>query len=288
MYAYSGAWLVLGAVLNIFGDAFFMRVLHMGIAGAGLSTALSQYVSTAVLLSMFFTGKVQSRFAPKYISLRAPYVGSIFVVGFPSLIRQGLGSVSTMVLNGQAAVYGDAAIAAMSIVSRISNFLFAVGLGIGQGFQPVSAFNYGAKNYSRVRQGFAFTMKFCACTLSAFAVLGFVFAPQLVTLFRDDPEVIRIAVFAMRVRCASLPFLALSTGGNMLLQSVGKGWQASFLSCLRSGLCFIPVLLLFSALFGLTGIQIAESVSDLLAGLITLPFIFGFFRLLPPDGMDAV
>ncbi len=234
-----GAALAAGGLLNIFGDALFMHGFHMGIAGAGLSTMISQYISAGILASMYIRGKAQTSLHPRYITRRYQDLFSILATGAPSLARQGLNSVSTMVLNGLAGVYGDAAVAAMSIVARVSNFLFCVGIGIGQGFQ-----------------------------------------------FRNDPDVIQIGTFALRLQCTANLVQAISIAGGMLFQSIGFAGRATLLSALRSGLVFIPVILLFTSIFGLTGIQIAQPVSDLITTAITIPFVIRFCRHLPPDGTD--
>ena len=276
--------LTAGGVLNIFGDWYLMTRLHMGVDGAGLSTALSQGVSFVLLLVMFRSGKTQSRIRLRRATTDLHVVGNICATGFPSLVRQGLGSVATMVLNGQAGIYGDAAVAAVSIVNRISFLIFAVGLGIGQGFQPVSAFNYGAKKFSRVRRSFYFTWAMGETLLGVLAVLCMLFSGSLIGLFRNDPEVIRIGTFALRAQLISLFFLPFTVCSNMLLQSTGQNGPATFLSTLRSGLCFIPVLLLLSHFFGLTGIVVSQTVSDILTFFITIPFPIRFLHSLPPDG----
>ncbi len=278
--------LTAGGFLNIFGDAFFMLGFGMGIEGAGLSTAISQYISALILLSMFLRGKTQSKFSLRYFTHDFRDIIEIIRTGLPSMARQGLASVSTMLLNIQAGIYGDAAIAAMSIVSRVCNFLFSVGLGIGQGFQPVAGFNYGAEKYSRVKKGFYFTWLFGTIMLGIFSVTGMVFAKQLVTFFRDDAKVIEIGTFALKIQCIALFFIPLSVCGNMMFQSVGKSNTATFLSTLRGGLCFIPILYLFHFLFGLLGIQIAQTVADILASIMTIPFVIRFFKFLPPDRIN--
>lgn len=281
--AFAMVGLATGGILNIFGDALLIFGFHMGIAGAGVSTMISQYISALILLSMFLRGKTQTSLAPRYFTHELGDVLNILRTGLPSMARQGLGSVSTMALNWQARVYGDAAVAAMSIVARVCNFLFCVGLGIGQGFQPVSGFNYGAGKYSRVRKAFYFTMGFSALLLAVFALLGFVLAAPIITLMRDDPAVVAIGAAAMRAQCVALVFMPLSVCGNMLFQSIGLSGRATFLSCLRSGLCFIPLLFLFSSLWGLTGIELAQPAADILSALITIPVTIQFFRALPPD-----
>ncbi|MCH5253068.1 MAG: MATE family efflux transporter [Lachnospiraceae bacterium] len=272
--------LVSGSLLNILGDALFLVVLKTGIWGAGFATAFSQYISAGILLSMFLSKKTQSELRVRLFSWKGKVIWNIISVGVPSFARQGLNSVSVTVLNGVAAVYGDAAIAAMSIVSRFCNFLFAVGLGIGQGFQPVCGFNYGAGKYSRVRKAFFFTLGLGTAILGIFAIMGLLFSGHIVELFRDDPEVIRIGTPALRYQCIALFLIPVSVCGNMLFQSVGKSGQALFLSCLRSGVCFLPLLLLFSALFKLTGIQLAQPAADVLSSVLTVPFVLHFMRQL--------
>lgn len=272
--------LVSGSVLNIGGDAFFIFSLHMDIAGAGLSTMLSQYVSFAILLWFFVRGKAQTSLAPRYFTRSASLIWDMVKTGFPSMIRQGLTSVSTMVLNWQAMVYGDAAIAAMGVISRIFNFLYSVALGIGQGFQPVSSFNYGAKKYSRVRKALLFTLAFGTLTMLCFTVGGLLLGDPLVALFLDDPQALEIARYVLRLQCFTMLTVPVCICGNMLFQSIGLAGRASFLACLRSGMVFIPTLLLLAQLFHLRGIEWAQSVTDLLSMLITLPFLIHFLHKL--------
>ncbi len=279
--------LTAGGVLNIFGDWFLMTKLHMGVDGAGLSTAVSQGVSFLLLLSMFLRGKTQSKISLKLMGKNLADVGQICSTGFPSLVRQGLSSVATMVLNGQAALYGDAAVAAMSIVSRVCFLIFAVGLGIGQGFQPVAAFNYGARKFSRVRRAYFFTWGASEVCLGILAVVGMVFSGEVIGVFRDDPQVVAIGTYALRAQLIALFFQPFSVCSNMMLQSTGQNGPAAFTSTLRSGLCFIPVVLLLSRLMGMQGIAISQTVSDIMAFFITIPFPVRFLRNLPPDGDGA-
>lgn len=279
--------LVSGGLLNILGDYLLIQVFSLGISGAGISTAVSQYISAGILLVPFVTKKVQSRVTPRFVSHRFGDLLTILITGLPSMMRQGLGSISTMVLNGCAGPYGDAAIAAMSIVSRVMNFLFCIGLGVGQGFQPVSAFNYGAKKYSRTKDAALFTCFFSMVVLAVAAVFGWVFAGPIVTLFREDPDVIAIGTFALQAHCIALCFLPISVCGNMLFQSIGKSGRATFLASSRSGLFFIPIVLLLNWCMGLTGLQIAQAVADILSALVTLPLVWSFLRHLPPDGAEA-
>ena len=204
--------------------------------------------------------------------------------GLPSLMRQGLNSISTMILNNLAGICGgDAAVAAMSIVSRITFFIFAVGLGIGQGFQPVASFNYGAKIYSRVKKSFYFTFWAGEVLLGIFVIIGMIFSNNLIGIFRDDPTVISIGTVALKLQLAALFFHPMVICSNMLFQSIGENKKATFLSTLRSGLLFIPIVLIMTYAFGLFGVQSAQSITDVLAFFVTLPMVVLFLKKLPED-----
>ena len=272
-----------GGLLNIFGDWLFIRKMGMGIEGAGMATAISQIISFSILLSMFLCKKTQSRISIKYLKGGIPHLRDIVATGFPSLMRQGLSSVATMMLNNLSGGYGDAAVAAMTIVNRICFFIFAVGLGIGQGYQPVCSFNYGAKKYERVKRGFMFTWVTGEILLSMLAVCGMALSGSLVGIFRDDPAVIEIGTFALRAQLISLFFMPLSICANMTYQSVGKNKGATFLSALRSGLVFIPAMYILSRVMGLTGIQISQTVTDVITFFVSVPFMVSFFRELPKE-----
>ena len=274
--------LMTGAVLNIIGDPILMFGLGLGVTGAGLSTAISQIISWGVLLYMFLTHKTGSRISLKLFLDGGPkLLPNIAATGFPSLLRQGLTSITTVLLNSICAGYGDAAVAAMSIVSRIVFFAFSVALGIGQGFQPVSAFNYGAGKYSRIRKGFRFTMMMSEALIVVACLILFIFSGSLIGIFRDDPEVIRIGVRALRLQAVATMTLPPCMSTEMLLQSTGRRLQASLISAVRSGILFIPLLLILPVFRGLSGVQEAQPLSLVLATPVIIPFIINFFKGLP-------
>ena len=266
-----------GGLLNILLDAIFMKILNMGIFGAGLATAISQYVSWFLLLTMFLKKKTQTSLSFKYARFNASTLGNIITTGLPSLARQGLASISTMFLNNSAGVYGDAAIAAMGIAGRVSMFIFSAVLGIGQGFQPVAGFNFGAKKYKRVREGFFFTLIFGSILLGMASMAVFFNAGECIRVFRNDPEVITIGIPALRAQCIGLFFVPFQVCNNMMFQSIGYKFNATFLSSLRNGLYFIPVLLALSCAFGLAGIQVAQAAADVLTCITCIPFTASFF-----------
>ena len=274
--------LMSGAILNMAGDPLLMFGLKMDIAGAGLSTAISQLVSWGILVWMFLSGRTESKLSFKNAARVTPrIVGNIAATGFPSLLRQALNSITTVMLNNRCAVYGDEAVAAMSIVSRIIFFAFSVALGIGQGFQPVSAFNYGAGKYSRLRKGYIFSCLASEAIMIVSCTVLVIFSGKLIGLFRDDPEVIAIGTRALRLQALATMVLPPCMVSEMLFQSTGRRLGASILSALRSGLFFIPALLILSELRGLSGIQEAQPVALLVSVPIYVVFAVIFFRKLP-------
>lgn len=281
--AFAMIGLTSGGFVNIFLDALFMQKLNMGIFGAGLATAISQYLSWFLLLTMFIRKKTQTSLYFRYAKFDASTLGNIITTGLPSLARQGLASISTMLLNNAAGVYGDAAIAAMGIANKVSMFIFSAALGIGQGFQPVAGFNFGAKKYKRVRQGFFFTLVFGSIMLAVASMAVYCNAGACIQVFRDDPEVIRIGIPALHAQCFGLLFVPFQVCNNMMFQSIGYKFNATFLSSLRNGLCFIPILFILSIVFGLHGIQIAQAIADVMTCLACIPFTVSFFRKISRD-----
>lgn len=262
--------LLSGSVINIFGDALFMFVFKMGIAGAGLATAVSQTISFSILVYMFVSRRTQTRISPKYISRKFSTVMEILATGFPSMLRQGLNSIATMLLNRCSAVYGDQAVAAMSIVSRISFFPMAVAVGIGQGFQPISGFNYGAGKKDRVREAFFKAFVGAEIALFIISVPIFIYAGPVVGRLRDDIEVINIGKAALRYMCISQLFIPLTMMIEMGFQSTGQKLLATIGSSLRSGVVLMPALIILAKTQGLFGIQIAQPVSHILTFIICL------------------
>ena len=273
--------LIVGAVLNIAGDPILMFGLNMGIAGAGLSTCISQIIGFFVLLSMFLLHKTQCRLSVKLIVPK--FLPEIIGTGLPSLLRQGLNSLSTVVLNNCAAVYGDAAVAAMSIVSRVIFFTFSFALGVGQGFQPVCGFNYGAKKYDRLKTAFYFSVMLAEIIVVVMSVGLIIFPGEIVRIFRDDNTVMEIGSRALVLQGIAQLFLPFCMITEMALQSVGKKLGASVLSTLRNGLFFIPLLLILSNVRGLSGIQEAQPLAVTLAVIPSAILAVRFFRELPKN-----
>ena len=268
--AYGMVGIVSGAVLNIGLDPLLIFVFDMGIAGAAWATIFSQLVSFCLLLAGCSRGG-NLRIRLSRVQLKWVYYKRIIQGGLPSLGRQGLASVATICLNRAAGPYGDAAIAAMSVVQRIMMFGASSMIGFGQGFQPVCGFNYGAKLYKRVRDGFWFCVRTSTVFLLAVSALGFLFAPQLIALFRDSPEVIVFGSTALRFQCVTFWFQGWIVMSNMMLQTMGRTGPATFLAMARQGIFFIPLVWILSFSLGFLGVQMTQAVSDVLTLACAVP-----------------
>lgn len=275
---YAMVGLTFGGILNMMLDPILIFVFHLGISGAGIATMVAQYLSLFILLIPFFRNRTASRLRLSYISKNIDTFINIIVTGSPSLARQGLNSISTAMLNMMAKPLGDAAIAAMSVVGRVSNMLFSLSLGIAQGFQPVSSFNYGAGDYKRVKESTVFTIGFGTALIAVLCTLAFINAPLIISLFRSEELVIEIGSAALRLMCFGLLLLPTVSVTNMLFQGIGESKKALFVACLQSGAFFIPLVVILTRAFGVNGLICATPLSYLLAFSVALPMVVKFMR----------
>ncbi|MBO4311062.1 MAG: MATE family efflux transporter [Lachnospiraceae bacterium] len=263
-----------GAIINIGLDPLLMFVFKLGIMGAAIATVSGQAVSfVLLLLATRRAGNIRITLKKNPFAFR--YLWEIVAGGLPSLFRQGLASVSAILLNVVAKEFSapdmaDAVLAGMAIVSKISMSLNSAVIGFGQGFQPVCSFNYGAAKYNRVREAFFFSVKVCAILMFGIGILCFVFAPVIVPWFRDDEVVSEIGSFALRAQCITYVFGVWIILTNMLLQASGRAFGATVISSCRSGLCFIPVILILPKFLGITGVQLSQAAADMIAFFISL------------------
>ena len=281
---YAMVGIVSGAILNIALDPMLIFTLKFGVAGAGWATIISQFVSFCILYIGCRKGS-SIRIHIKRFQCKWFYFSMIIRGGLPSLARQSLASFATICLNRAAGSYHDAAVAAMSIVQRIMMFGASTMIGFGQGFQPVCGFNFGAGLYHRVRQGFWFCVKVSFIFLTAASALMFIFAPELISWFQNDPEVIRCGALALRFQCISFPAQSWMVMSNMMEQSIGRTASATFLSAARQGIFFIPAIFLLNYFLKLTGIQLAQTVSDLLTLVCAIPIHIYVLKTLEPQKM---
>ncbi len=272
IYAMFG--LLAGAIANIALDPLFIFVFDLGVSGAALATVSGQIISFIVLMIGSKQGvNIHIRF--KNIKINKHYILEIINGGIPSLFRQGLAALATIMLNKIAGEFGgDAAIAGMSVATRTLMLVSSALIGFGQGYQPVCSFNYGANLKKRVKQGYFFCLKYGTLFLIVVAAACFVFAPQIVSYFRDDPDVIAIGSKALRFQAVTLPLMSGIVMTNMMLQSIGAGIKASISSSARSGIFFIPLLFAFSSLFGLTGVECAQAAADVCSMVLAIPFAY--------------
>ena len=272
-----------GGILNIILDPVFIFGFDMGISGAGLATAVSQYISFGILFFMFLTKRTQSRISLVHIDKNLKTIGSIVKEGLPSFARQGLNSISTVVLNAQAKPFGDIAIAAMGYVSKTAGLIFSVGLGIGQGFQPAVGFNYGAKKYERVRKASIFTYFFSMIFLGIISLGCYIFANEIMYIFGENAEVVEIGGVALKMFCISMLFFPVSVVATMLFQSIGKSVEALILSCLQNGLLLIPMYYILPIYFDIVGIQVARPLAYILSAFVSAPMLILFLRKLKTE-----
>lgn len=269
---YAMVGLIAGAIINMVLDPLLILYYDMGVTGAALATVFGQITSFIMLLIGSSKGEnIHLRLSN--VRLNGYYFVQMINGGIPSLFRQGLAAAATALLNSAAGKYGgEAAIAGMSIVSRVMMLMMSALIGFGQGYQPVCSFNYGAKLKERVKEGFWFSVKVGTVVLFALAVLCFINAPDVVRLFRDDPDVVAVGKEALRFQVLALPINAFSIMTNMMLQSIGRGVKASVTSSARNGICFIPAILILPLFMKLKGVEISQLVADVLTLAITVPF----------------
>ena len=268
----------IGGIINIILDPIFIFSFKLGISGAAIATATSQFISFIILLSFYLRRKTIVQFSIKKISRNIDTYFIILKNGMPSFFRQGLASIATVALNFNAGNYGDSAVAAMSIVGRICMLIFCVVIGYGQGYQPVVGYNYGAKNYHRVKESFLFTLKVGTSIMTVLAIIGFILSPKIMSWFISDLTVTKIGTNALRYQCLVMPLMTLGVLSNMTFQAVGKSLHATFLTSCRQGIFFLPLIIILPKLFYLKGVEITQPISDILTFVISIPFIYKFFK----------
>jgi len=285
---YSMLAMVTGGVLNLFIDPLLIFGFGMGIAGAALATMLSQVTSFAIMAVIFIRDRSIVRLRPKYIGKKPSTYVHIVRMGVPTLFRQGMASLSSALLNIQAAPFGAAAVAAISIANKLYMLVRHIVLGIGQGFQPIAGYCFGAKRYSRVKKVFWYATASATVVCVAIAAAVFFFRGPIMVWFRDDPDVVRIGSMMLAFLCVTIPLMGFSTYVNQLYQSLGFAVGATILASCRQGIFFVPLVFLLPYFFGLEGITAVQAGADLLTFLVSIPFLIFFFKkyLSAPDAEE--
>lgn len=279
---YAMVGIVTGAVINVVLDPVLIFRCGMGVKGAAVATLISQIISFLLLLVGMSKGSA-IKLSIKNFRADFYYQKEIFKCGLPSLLRQGLASVSTMILNHAAGAYNDAVIAAIGIVSRVSMFANSALIGFGQGFQPVVSLNYGARRFDRVKKSFWFCVKASLGFLIIISAIGFFFSEEIVAAFRDDAEVIKIGSFTLKAYSVAFPLNSVIVMCNMLFQSTGKTVSASFMASARQGLFLIPCIWILDGVFGLTGLQLSQCITDFLTFAFAIPLLVNYLKNLSEE-----
>lgn len=271
--------LLTGGLFNLVLTPCFIQGLGMGIEGAAWAAVIAQTVSTCLLVSHYVRGqgllKILLPTKARFVALAPRIVRN----GLPSLLRNGLAAVAASVLNVTAAGFGDAAVAGMSIVGRVIMIVNAIMVGLGQGYQPVAGFNWGAGNYLRVRTALLSTVTVGTCFMTLSGLVGWWFAKDIVSVFANgDPDVIAVGTLALQCQFMCFPFIPGSMIANMTYQVLGRAKVASLLSSLRQGLCFLPLIVVLPNYYGLTGLVAAQPLADVAATLLSLFFLRAILR----------
>lgn len=273
--------ILVGAVLNILLDPILIFGCSLGIAGAGIATAVSQVLGCGVLFYWYLAGKTTIKISLRLLAKNfKPYI-EILRNGTPSFFRQGLASVATVLLNIAASGYGDAVVAGMSIVNRIFLFLFSLIIGFVQGYSPVVGYNLGADKKRRVKKAFVFTFWVGTVMMSVLAVLTYFFAEDMLNWFiGNDPKAVAVGTEALKFQCYALPLITITVLCNMTYQAMDRPFCATFMASCRQGIFFLPAIYILPLMYGVRGIEVAQPVADIITALCCLPFVFYFFKLI--------
>lgn len=265
-----------GGILNCFLDPIFIFNLDMGVAGASLATAISKLVSFAILVFPYLTRRSVLRLSPRCFRFERDIIFQIVTVGSSSMFRSGLAVVSAIVLNNIAGDISDAVLAGIGVSNKIMMFPFGIILGFGTGFQPVAGFNWGAKRYDRVRDGYHFAARTAIIGAAVMGLTLAAFAQPLIGLFAKagQAEAMReIGALCIRLQCLALPVHGWVAVVNMFCAGLGNAKGALLLSTSRQGTCFLPIVYPISWLWGANGVAAVQAVADVLTLFLALPLI---------------
>ena len=256
--------LLIGMAVNIVLDPVLMFVFKFGFIGAGYATLIGQITGCIVLTNLSGkNGNIAVNL--KKVRINKDRVYHILAGGMPNFSRQSITGIALILLNVVAAKYGDGVIAALTISSRIAALAYMIMIGWGQGFQPICAMNYGAKQYDRVKKAFKFAVIGGTLFLFIAAILLYVFSEPLIKTMSNDNEVILVGSEILRMQCITLPLLGYFAISSMLMQNIGQYFWASIISISRQGIFYIPLLYILSNIFGEFGIYLLQPVADVLS-----------------------
>ena len=271
---------IAGAVVNIILDPILIFGFHLGIVGAAVATSLSQIVSFSILFSSIWGDGCVLKLRIQNFKPNRKMMGEIIKIGAPNLFQSGLLIVAQILMNNAAGVYGDAPLAGMNVVNKVSHIIILGLNGFAMGFQPMCGYCFGAKLYKRVKEGLIFTLQVGLAIVTALCVITYIFAPQIIALFRaDDLEVIDVGSRIMRAHVLVMPLACVTMVANSLFQSCGRAIKAGILALARNGIMLIPMILILPRLLQLTGVIWAQPAAD------ALSFIVAIFMLIHEMGV---
>lgn len=275
---FSMIGMVSGALLNVILDPIFIFTFNMGVAGAAAATGISKTVTFLVLVSPYLRKKSLLTLSIKKFIPNREIIAEVSKMGLPTLLRSALMTSANILTNNTASAFSPAALAAVSIVNRIMTFMASAIMGFGQGYQPVAGFNWGAKRYTRVRQAFNFAARASMIAVSVLSVLAVIFARQIIGIFSDNEETLRVGAFCLRFQCIVNPVHAWVMIVNSTCSALGKAKSSALLGIARQGLCFIPMVLILPNIFGIWGLASAQGAADLLSFFFALPLALRIFK----------
>lgn len=263
--------LLLGAILNIGLDPIFIYVLEMGVAGAAIATAISQLVSTLVYLNYVLRKKSAFTFSVREFAPTKQMMAEILKIGVPTLTFQLLTSLSIALINRAANGYGDAVIAGMGAVTRVTSMGTLVVFGFLKGFQPIAGFSYGAKKFDRLQEAIKTSILWSTIFCVIVGLLMAVFSTQIISQFTDgNAEMISVGQKSLIANGFSFMLFGFYTVYSSLFLALGKGTAGFILGACRQGICFVPVILILPVLWGLNGILYAQPIADVISAVITI------------------
>lgn len=263
--------LVAGAVLNIILDPVFIYTLNLGVAGAAIATAISQIVSTLVYLCYVLKKKSVFSFSLKEYCFSKEIMSEILKIGIPTLIFQLLTSLSITLTNIQAKEYGDSVIAGMGAVTRIISMGSLIVFGFIKGFQPIAGYSYGAKKYERLNESIKISIIWSTIFCVIFGLVMALFPSTIISQFtKGDMEMINVGQNALQASGFSFMLFGFYTVYSSLFLVLGKAKEGFILGACRQGICFVPIILIFPMICGMSGIIYAQPISDVLSAAITV------------------
>ena len=253
--------LLVGMLINMVLDPIFILMIHMGVAGAAYASLIGQVAGCAMLWRE--TGRNGNiSIKAKYLKPDICHIREILAGGAPNFCRQGITSISSVILNNIAGIYGVTVIAAVTVSQRVAYIAYALVIGFGQGFQPVCAINYGAGLYDRVKKAFKITWVTVTTFLVIVTPLLVIFAEKLTGAFATQTDVVELAVRMLRAQCVVLPFMGYYILSGMMLQNIGRFGLATSVTIAENGTVFIPVILICTYFLQVEGLIISKPIAS--------------------------